>query len=181
MLARPERRWSATAALAGSFLPDAPMFVMFAYAKLAGLGHADLWPEPYGLYWNPVWQAWINAAHSLPVYLALLGLALAVRLDWLKVFALAGLLHIAFDFPFHREDGHAHLWPFSNWKFVSPVSYWDPAHYGTIMLPIEAAIVAVSIAVLWRRYESLWSRLALGGAAAAFVAVPAYFILVHHH
>lgn len=180
MLASPKRRWSVAAALAGSFLPDAPMFVMFAYAKFAGFGHADLWPEPNGLYWNAVWQAWINAAHSLPVYLVLLGLALAVRLDWLKVFALAGLLHIAFDFPFHREDGHAHLWPFSDWKFVSPVSYWDPAHYGMIMLPIEAMIVAVSIVVLWRRYQSFVSRIALGGAAAAFLSTPVYFMFFHH-
>lgn len=180
MLARPDRRWSAAAALAGSLVPDLPMFVMFAYAKLAGLSDADLWPEPNGLYWNAVWQAWINATHSLPVYLVLLGLAFTVRIDWLKVFALAGLLHIAFDFPVHREDGHAHLWPFSDWKFVSPVSYWDPAHYGTIMLPVEAAIVAVTVVVLWRRYESMWIRLALGGTAAAFVAVPAYFILYHH-
>ena len=168
------------AAIIGSVLPDVPMFVMYFYAKLAGLSDAELWPMPDGLYWDATWQAWKNATHSLPVYLAVLGIAFAIRVDWLKVFAWAALLHIAFDFPVHREDGHAHLWPFSDWKFISPVSYWDPRHYGTVMLPVEAAIVVVTLILLWRRYQSLGSRVALGGVMTAYVAVPAYFMLFHH-
>lgn len=180
MLARPGSRWSVAAAIAGSLLPDVPMFVMFAWAWAIGLGDADLWPMPNGLYWDPTWQAWKNATHSLPIYAAVLAAAIWLRADWLKVVAWAALLHIAFDFPVHREDGHAHLWPFSGWKFISPVSYWDVNHYGAIVAPIELAIVVFTIVVLWRRYSSWWGRAALGGAFLAYAGVPAYFIFFHH-
>ena len=181
VLARPQRPWSGAAALAGAFLPDLPMFVMYGWARfVAGLGDRDIWPEPDGLYWQPLWQTWTNAGHSLPLFIAVLAVAMLVKLDWLKIFALSGLLHIAFDFPVHREDGHAHLWPFSNWKFVSPVSYWDVDHYGAYVGPIELAIVIGTIVVLWRRYVSWVVRSALGVALLTFVAVPAYFILTHH-
>ncbi|MEZ5925984.1 MAG: hypothetical protein R3D57_16560 [Hyphomicrobiaceae bacterium] len=156
------------------------MFVMLASAKLSGLGDGDIWPMPDGLYWDATWQAWTNASHALPIYLSVLAIAYAARLDGLRIFAWAALLHIAFDLPVHREDGHAHFWPLSDWKFISPVSYWDPHHYGLIMLPVEAIIVIGTLVVLWRRYRSRRSRLVLGGAAASFAAAPLYFILTHH-
>lgn len=157
------------------------MFVMYGWARfIAGLGDRDIWPEPGGLYWQPLWQTWTNAGHSIPLMAAVLAVAIAVKRDWLRIFALAGLLHVAFDFPVHREDGHAHFWPLSDWKFVSPVSYWDVNHYGGIVGPIELAIVIGTIVLLWRRYPSRLVRAGLVAALATFVAVPAYFIFMHH-
>lgn len=83
----------------------------------------------------------------------------------LLVFALSGLLHLAGDLPLHAEDAHRHLWPLSDWRFISPVSYWDPAHYGRIAAPIEALFAAGLIVLLWRRFAGLIPRLALGLAA----------------
>jgi hypothetical protein len=180
ILSRPGRPYSVAAAIAGSLVPDVPMYVMLVWAWSRGLGDADLWPMPNGLYWDPTWQMWTNATHALPIYLGVLAGAAWLRLDWLKVFALAGLLHIAFDLPVHREDGHAHLWPFSDWTFISPVSYWDVDHYGQILGLIEVAIVLGTIVVLWRRYEGWLARAAITGSLAAFAAAPVYFIFFHH-
>jgi len=44
--------------------------------------------------------------------------------------------------PVHHDDGHRHFFPLSDWRFESPVSYWDPAHYGHIFLWIELLLVA---------------------------------------
>ncbi len=181
MLARPAspaRNW---AALAGAFVPDLPMFVMFGWARLvAGLSDRDIWPEPLGLYWQEPWQSLVNAGHSIPLLAALLLAGRLSKTDWLEVFATSGLLHVAFDFPVHREDGHAHFWPFSSWKFNSPVSYWDSQHYGGIVGPIELLIVVICIFVLWRRFQSWRVRWALGLSFAALFAAPLYFTLMHH-
>ena len=58
--------------------------------------------------------------------------------------ALASMtLHCLADLALHREDAHGHLFPLSDWRFTSPVSYWDPAHYGLIFAACELVLVAV--------------------------------------
>lgn len=180
-MARPGAPAVSIAALAGGLLPDVPMYVMFGWAKFVqGLTDRDLWPPPDGLYWQPTWQAWTNAGHSVPILLAVLTLGFSLRIEWIKVLAFSGLLHVAFDFPVHREDGHAHLWPFSDWKFMSPVSYWDDNHFAAYVGPIELAIVIGTITVLWRRFSSIRVRAALCVAFVAFFAAPVYFTMLHH-
>jgi hypothetical protein len=95
------------------------------------------------------------------------------------IFAFAGsaLLHSVIDFLCHRNDGHMHFWPLTEWRFRSPVSYWDPAHFGTWFGLFEAALGIALAVILWRRYSALWLRIALTLAIAAYVAVPAFFIL----
>ena len=60
----------------------------------------------------------------------------------------AALLHLGFDFLLHNDDGRAHFWPLSNWVFQSPVSYWDPDHYGNIAGSIEVALSVLCCGVL---------------------------------
>jgi len=83
--------------------------------------------------------------------------------------------------PLHVDDAHAHFWPFSDWRFVSPVSYWNPGYYGHIWAPIEGALALALalIAVLWLRFQPRWVRAALVLAALSYVAVPAYFSVMH--
>ena len=39
------------------------------------------------------------------------------------------LLHVLGDIFLHHDDAHGHFFPLSNWRFMSPVSYWDPNHH----------------------------------------------------
>jgi hypothetical protein len=98
-----------------------------------------------------------------------------VRLPWqapLLIFCAAALLHVITDLPLHHNDGHPHFWPFSEWIFSSPVSYWDPAHHGRVWSVIEIVLAVVMIAVLWKRWPSKLVRalLLLAGLAYALVA-----------
>ncbi|MFT6146912.1 MAG: hypothetical protein ACJAV2_004808, partial [Myxococcota bacterium] len=56
--------------------------------------------------------------------------------------------------------------------FESPVSYWDPEHYGLFWIPIELVLYAGCLAVLWRRHPSRRARVGVGLAAA----IPPMFI-----
>jgi hypothetical protein len=67
-------------------------------------------------------------------------------------------LHLGFDFLLHNDDGRAHFWPLSNWIFQSPVSYWDPDHYGNIAGAIEVAASLLCCGVLWLRFKGRWMR-----------------------
>lgn len=49
------------------------------------------------------------------------------------------------------RPAHRHLFPLSDWRFASPVSYWDPAHHGDVFLAAEADLVALGGLVLLRR------------------------------
>ncbi len=77
-------------------------------------------------------------------------------------------LHVPADLLLHHDDGHRHLFPASDWRFMSPVSYWDPRHYGDIVAPLEALAVAVALVMLLRRYDGRAARAALGTMAGAY-------------
>ena len=91
--------------------------------------------------------------------------------------ALAALTHLAADLPVHVDDAHRHLWPLSDWKFISPVSYWDPGHHGTAFSIFEALLGVVLCVILLRRFESWLVRVPLILLVDAYVLVPLYFTL----
>ena len=47
----------------------------------------------------------------------------------------------------HRDDSHRHPYPLSDWRFISPLSYWDPVHHGQWLGLAEASLVAEVIAM----------------------------------
>ena len=83
--------------------------------------------------------------------------------DWLYWFLLACGLHSFIDVLTHFDDGPLLLWPL-NWslRFASPVSYWDPAHYGTLFAPFELLLVVALTGYLMLPW--LRSRIAGRGA-----------------
>ena len=178
-LTKPGARAVNFAAAAGAFLPDLPMYVMFFGARfLFGMTDHDLWPRPTGLYWQEPWQSITNATHSIIVFGVILGAALWLASWPWKAFALSGLLHIAFDLPVHREDGHAHFWPLSDWVYISPVSYWDRNHYGSIVAPLETLLVVALTVVLLRRFRDWWVRVLLVLGLVSQAAPYVYFVML---
>ena len=166
--------------VAGALLPDAAIYGLFAWSALAGVeGHAA-WDR---MYWSDGFQGVVSFGNSLFVWLAvlvsgffLLRVPSLFRLALFVFFAAAAaLLHLALDWPVHHSDAHAHLWPFSDWRFRSPVSYWDPRHHGQVFKFVEGALGVVLVFVVARRFRDAWVRAALAVLAAAYVVVPLYF------
>ena len=103
----PKRNWTV---LAGAFVPDASMFVFFAWSRLQGWSGDETWNVRY---WMEPWQTLGAASNSFLVFGAALALALALwrSSPLIAVFCGAALLHIALDFPLHADDAHRHFWP----------------------------------------------------------------------
>ncbi|MEM0985374.1 MAG: cobalamin biosynthesis protein CobQ [Pseudomonadota bacterium] len=183
VLARPGTPRRNAACVAGALAPDLAILALFGWAVAAGIPQSTLWGETY---WRAEWQSIFAIANAVPVYLALLGLSFCLvrpkdgrgRFQTLPaVFALAALLHVAGDLPLHHDDAHVHFWPLSDWRFISPLSYWDRDHHAGLIAPLEALFGMALSVVLFRRFQARWLRIALGVTMAAYVAVPAFFML----
>jgi hypothetical protein len=175
VLGRKDRPGTALPIVIGSILPDVPIFAFYVWAKLvAGLPEPEIWSRSY-FAWSGAWT--IDLLHSLPVALAGLLLALWLRRPRLIAFFAGMALHIPEDFFFHSEDAHRHFFPFSDWRFHSPVSYWDPRHYGQIVAPLEMLAVVIGCVVLFRRYESRSARVVIAAVAAMYGLFLGYAVL----
>ncbi len=102
-------------------------------------------------YSEPVFIVAHNLLHAPLVIVGMITVALvAVRRgrphvgNRLMAFALGCAAHTAVDIPVHHNDGPLLLFPF-DWslRFSSPVSYYHPDYYGSILAPIDAAITVV--------------------------------------
>lgn len=162
--------------LAGSLLPDLPIFLFYAWQKLAlATPERTIWGETY---FEPGWQAFFDLFNSVPIAAAGLALAWIARREAPRLFFAAMLLHFALDLPLHYDDGHRHLFPLSSWRFESPVSYWDPARLGNVGAALELACVAAASLALARRTRRASLRVALAGLVALHTAVYAAFYVV---
>ncbi|MDF0600282.1 cobalamin biosynthesis protein CobQ [Psychromarinibacter sp. C21-152] len=147
--------------LAGALLPDA---FLFAEHFLRGRGAGDL----------VALDALVDIFNSALVYAAAVAAGLLLRQRWLWLLAAAALLHIAFDLPLHAGDAHAHFWPVSDWRLVSPVSFWDADHHGRLFGVLEGVAFAACLVVIWRRLETR-----AGQALTALFAVVYLNAFVH--
>ena len=189
LFARPGRqnRLRNTAVITGALLPDAVIFVMFAWSKLVGAPESEVWTT---WYFNPPWLTAIDWMNSLPLFGAILLVGIALpkahpSLDTLSsvllLFALAAITHLLGDLPLHVDDGHAHFVPLTEWRFVSPVSYWDPRHYGNIFSLLELALGLILIVILWRRFTAKPVRALLLFAVLAYAVPYVWFVLLGGH
>ena len=103
-------------------------------------------------------------------------MAWRVRASAWCVFFASMAVHCAVDFLVHREDAHAHFFPVSSWRFVSPVSYWDPRHYGSFVGVVELLLVFGGVVVLMTYYSHRSCRV-IAGLVLLFSLVPAIFAL----
>ena len=181
---RKGRPWHNTAVVVGALIPDAALYGLFVWSRLSGVSMEEIFRERY---WSPAWQAAMSPGNSAPLFLLVLLLGYLLwrsehRLSDLGIvvmaFAGAALAHIALDFPLHVDDGHTHLWPFTNWKYESPVSYWDPNHFGNWVRPVEFAIGIACLVILIRRFPAKWVRAGLLVALASYIIEPLVFFLL---
>jgi hypothetical protein len=156
------------AALLGGLLPDVPMFLLFAAARMAGTDAHAIFEQAY---FSQGWQAANGLAHSLLLWPLLFAAALTLqsrargtrseRYALLAAFAASGLTHAVVDFLCHREDAHMHFWPLSRWQFMSPVSYYERAHFGGTFMIVEMALGLASAAWLIVTVKHWPTRVAL--------------------
>ncbi|MEL6913492.1 MAG: cobalamin biosynthesis protein CobQ [Pseudomonadota bacterium] len=157
------------AALAGATLPDLSLYVLAGWHLLV-LGTSE--EVVFGqLYFSAAWQRVFAVDNSVVLWGIVLGLALWRRAPWAVALSGAALLHIAFDFPLHNEDARMHFWPLTEWKFHSPVSYWDSASGAQAVGVIELLLVVALTVFLLRRHGS-WAWRAGFVALACLQVVP---------
>ncbi len=145
-----------SAAIFGALLPDLSLYLMAGvHLFLMGTSPEVVFGE---LYFSDAWQNIFRIDNSIILWGIAFVLSLATRSPVLVALCGAVLLHLILDFGFHHDDGRAHFWPLTDWVFASPVSYWDPNHFGLIVGPLEVVIVLICCLVLWRRFTGRWMR-----------------------
>jgi hypothetical protein len=174
ILGRGRTRKYLSAIVGGALLPDLPMFGFYIYERLVA-GHPDrlIWSQ---LYFEPDWQRFFDLFNSLPLIAFGLAFAIHRKSGPAIAFFLSMTLHVAADLPLHREDAHGHFYPLSNWRFQSPISYWDPKHHGLIVGGLELLGVVVGSWVLIRRGNP-WRR--VGAATLGLYGLVVAFALAY--
>lgn len=178
-------RVAAIAAFVGAMLPDASLFLMVAIAKAQGVSNPVIFSE---WYYSEFWQNLGAMTNSIPVYAAMAFIAYGLQtsdeqyllkqrrlLGVCLIIGLAALIHTLTDLPLHYDDGHPHFWPFSNWVFASPISYWDPAHFGRQWALVELVFAVFLIVFLWRHYANQLARTGLVLAGFSYAVMTTYW------
>lgn len=153
-LVREDKARIAVPVIVGAVLPDLAMVGFYAFQKLVKqTPESVIWGE---LYHASEWQALFDVFNSLPILAVILVIAWRAKLHWLLLLSLSMTIHVLLDLPVHREDAHHHFYPLSDWAFFSPISYWDPCHYGSFVTAIEVVILALGCGwILWRFKSAL--------------------------
>lgn len=143
------------AVLLGALLPDLPILTLYLYERLRGTPEEIIWSVCY----QPrLWLGIIHGAHSIP--LAAIGIALGWLLSMpaLAVFFASVLLHALCDFPVHAIDAHHHFLPFSQYRYISPLSYWDVRYHARQVAGVELLLVLISSCYIVFTHLARWPR-----------------------
>ncbi|MGB0906566.1 MAG: hypothetical protein ACPGVT_03650 [Maricaulaceae bacterium] len=183
-----KRNW---AVLIGSLFPDIVIYIWAPYQRfIKGESGARIWNE---LYFEAPMQDLIAVFNSIPIYaaIAVLGFAVMKKADaeaettqygpLLLFFALAALIHMTTDLPVHAHDAYRHFWPISDWRFYSPLSYYEAGKHSAWVSLFETALALCSIFILWRRFPKKWVRITLGIFAAIYIGLNIILRLVPFH
>lgn len=152
-------RRAAAWACAGAVLPDVPALAGSAWLLLKSrrLSRDAFYGEVCGRQRFGVPDA---ALHSAAVLAVAFALVLASRLagrdepveTGVKAFLLGWAGHVLADLATHGSDARPPLWPLSDWRFESPVSYRErDRHSLAFTLAEHGALLALLYSALWRR------------------------------
>ena len=176
VLGRENNTKSIAAVVAGAVLPDLPMMVFYAYAKIwRRIPEQIIWNTTYH---NAGWQIFFDLFNSLPLIAVGYIAARIAGARHLAILFVSMALHCLGDLLLHNDDAHRHLFPLSDWRFNSPVSYWDPQHFGNIAGPLEAAVVVAGCIFLIKKYHSLKGRSLVAGLASTYALYWGYVFWV---
>lgn len=126
--------------------PDLPYLTLLGYYSLRFHvnGFADL------AAWDLVWRSPVVCALHSFVPWAITATAVSsvcgrrLRRTLLPLWA-GWLSHIVVDMLTHRSDGYPIFYPFSTYRFPTPLSYWEPAYYGRTFMLIETTLIVVLV------------------------------------
>ncbi|MEM7194515.1 MAG: hypothetical protein AAF402_06165 [Pseudomonadota bacterium] len=146
LMGRRNARTYPIAITAGALLPDLAMFGFYAWQRFQGVSESAIWGEKYYL---SGWQSFFDTFNSLP--LIAIGLVFTVWRGWkfATMLLISMAVHCLIDLPVHHDDAHRHFFPFSEYRFFSPVSYWDPQHFGNYVLTVEIVLTLILGGYLW--------------------------------
>ncbi|MCV6595237.1 MAG: cobalamin biosynthesis protein CobQ [Silicimonas sp.] len=174
--ARPDRKGALAAACLGALAPDLSLYLLGGVSIfLLGIPPETVFRE---YYFSDSWQAVFAVDNSFVLWGLLLGIALWRRWPLVQVFAAAGLLHLALDFPLHTEDARKHFWPLSDWIFHGPFSYWDRRAHAGIFGPMEAGLSVLLAGLLLWRYRAWTPRLLIAVLLAMELYVARFWLLI---
>lgn len=158
-------QWSLPVVL-GSLTPDIPIFLFYFFQKFyLGISERLIWTD---VYFRASWQNLFDTFHSFPIILSCVFIAYMLGKTRWALFFISMFLHSLCDLPLHNDDAHRHFFPFTDYRYFSPVSYWDPRHFGSLTSLMESLLVICFSIMIWRRDDTRWHK-----------AVPAFIILFY--
>jgi len=130
----------------GSALPDVAIFILPLYGISTGHTMREVWDT---LYFTDSWQNIIDIFNSLPIILFILLASLVYKWRSGVLLACSMCIHVLGDLFLHNDDAHRHLFPLSDYRLISPISYWDPVHYGHWGSFIELCTLSLAALFAW--------------------------------
>jgi hypothetical protein len=166
--------------VAGGLVPDLPTYVFFfVHTVFLGTSQQTMWDT---LYFNSAWSPILTLSHSLLLWPLLLLFAVYTKRTLLTFFTTSALLHILLDFFVHHNDAYRHFWPLTDWKFISPISYWDPRYYGNWVGLLDTVLIIILLLWLLRMYTATKARIGITLIIVLYSisTILPYFIFNHH-
>lgn len=167
ILGKKKHRKILLAIVLGAIFPDVCNFFYYTWNGIfRKIPHDVLWGD---MYFHSAWTPFFQLSHSFWLLPLMLALAFYWKKHWAKFFWGSALLHSIMDFTVHHTDAYRHFYPFSDWIFKSPISYWDPMYYGLWVSGAEMFFALTACVIIFRRAKSKTGKTVALLAAICFL------------
>jgi hypothetical protein len=134
----------------GGIFPDLIYMIPFLPRILSYRSYMEWMHDPL---WDTIWNSPIaRSAHSLTIWSVFLILCFIIfkkaTFGHVFPFLLGWGFHIVFDALTHVSDGYALFFPFSDYRFPAPVSYWEGEFHAREYFWISHSLMA-GLFLLW--------------------------------
>lgn len=134
----------------GGALPDLIYLVAFLPKIFSYRSFSEWMRDPL---WDTIWNSFIaRSAHSFVIWgtVVMLLFILVKRELFRRIspFLLGWCLHIVFDAFTHVSDGYPIFFPLSDYRFPTPISYWERAFHAREYFVISHSLMGILL-VLW--------------------------------